>query len=79
MPDYFQLDQNSFDLISEFCIGDIGDVSDNTTLNIAIACGIPVNGNQENNSYYDKLIFDNDSSINELIKNHSVKYKSNGI
>ena len=39
---------------------------------------IPINGNQENNSY-DKLIFDNDPSINELIKNHSVKYKSNGI
>ena len=77
--DYFLLDQNSFDLISEFCIGDISDFSDHTTLNIAIACGISVNGNQENNSYHDKLIFDNDPSINEFIKNHSVKYKSNGI
>ena len=54
--DYFLLDQNSFDLISEFRIGDISDFSDHTTLNIAIACGIPINGNKENNSYYDKLI-----------------------
>ena len=77
--DYFLLDQNSFDLISEFRIGDISDFSDHTTLKIAIACGIPINGNQENNSFHDKLIFDNDPSINELIKNHSVKYKSNEI
>ena len=77
--DYFLLDQNSFDLISEFRIGDIGDFSDHTTLKIAIACGININSNQKNNSYHDKLIFDNDPSINELIKNHSVKYKSNEI
>ena len=50
-----------------------------TSLNIAIACGIPIVGNQENNSYYNKHIFDNDPFINELIKNHSVRYKSNGI
>ena len=45
--DYFLLDQNSFDLISEFCIGDISGFSDHTTLKIAIACGIPINGNQK--------------------------------
>ena len=60
-------------------MGDISDFSDHTNLNIAIACGIPINGSRENNSYYDELLFDNDPSINELIKNHSVRYKSNGI